>query len=362
MTERPDKVSIEVWGKTTVKPGEKKRIRLEVGESYTGLSVRLPLLVWRGKEPGPVVFISSAVHGDEINGTGTIRELINHPGFSLKRGALILLPVVNIIGFERHSRYMPDRRDLNRSFPGSETGSITSRLANLVCTEIISRCDYGIDLHTAAVRRTNFPNVRADMRDPGCRKLAMAFGCEIIVDQQGPDGSFRKCATKAGCPTIILEAGEVWKVEPTYLETALRGISNCLSVLGMINLPPVPCPDPKVISTTQWVRAGAGGFLQFYVSPGEFVAKDQLLASNAGLLGLEQESIYAPYAGIVIGMSTMPAVSPGDPVMHIAKVSATEVKQLEQALDKQDSRSLEYRLREDLATNLHVAEVPEDGD
>lgn len=357
-----EKVSIEVWGKTIVKPGEKKPIRLEVGESYTGLSVRLPLLVWRSKEPGPVVFISSAVHGDEINGTGTIRELINHPGFVLKRGALILLPVVNIIGFERHSRYMPDRRDLNRSFPGTVTGSITSRLANLVYTEIISRCDYGIDLHTAAVRRTNFPNVRANMADPGCRRLAMAFGCEIIVDQQGPEGSFRKCATKAGCPTIILEAGEVWKVEPTYLETALRGITNCLAELGMIDLKPAHVPEPKVITTTQWVRAGAGGFLQFYVSPGEFVAENQLLAANAGLLGLEQESIYAPYSGIVIGMSTMPAVSPGDPVVHIAKVSQSEVRQLEKALDKQDSQSLGNRLREDLATSMHVAELPEDAE
>ncbi|WFB37416.1 succinylglutamate desuccinylase/aspartoacylase family protein [Kiritimatiellota bacterium B12222] len=360
MSEPSEKPSVAVWGKTHIKPGEKKRIRLEVGESYTGLSVRLPLLVWRGAEPGPAVFISSAVHGDEINGTGTIRELINHPGFKLKKGTLILLPVVNIIGFERHSRYMPDRRDLNRSFPGSETGSLTSRLANLVYTEIISRCDYGIDLHTAAVRRTNFPNVRADMDNPGCRKLAMAFGCEIIVDQSGPDGSFRKCATKAGCPTIILEAGEVWKVEPTYLETALRGITNCLSMLGMTNKAPEPCPEPKVITTTQWVRAGAGGFLQFHVSPGEFVTKGQLLATNAGLLGLEQESMYAPYSGVIIGMSTMPAVSPGDPVLHIAKLQPKEMQKLEKALDDGESDSLENRLREDLATNLHVADIPEE--
>lgn len=360
MSAQPPKLPVDKWGKTLVAPGEKKRIRLEVGESYTGLSVKLPLLVWRGEEPGPVVFISSAIHGDEINGTGTIRELINHPGFTLKKGALILLPVVNIIGFERHSRYMPDRRDLNRSFPGSLKGSITSRLAHLVYTEIINRCDYGIDLHTAAVRRTNFPNVRADMSDPGCQKLAMAFGCEIIVDQDGPEGSFRKCATQSGCPTIILEAGEVWKVESTYLETALRGITNCLSMLGMTDQQPETGPEPTVIQTTQWVRASSGGFLQFHVSPGEFVTKDQLLASNAGLLGLEQEGIYSPYNGIIIGMSTMPAVSPGDPVVHIAKVPRKELRVLEKALGDQEHTSLENRLREDLATNLHVAEIPED--
>ncbi|MEX2608259.1 MAG: succinylglutamate desuccinylase/aspartoacylase family protein [Kiritimatiellia bacterium] len=355
-----EKPSIEIWGETTVKAGSKKRIRLEVGESYTGLSVRLPLLVWRAKEPGPVVFISSAVHGDEINGTGTIRELINNPGFTLKKGALILLPVVNIIGFERHSRYMPDRRDLNRAFPGSITGSITSRLAHLLTTEIIARSDFGIDLHTAAVRRTNFPNVRANMNNPGCRDLANAFGCELIVDQEGPNGSFRKCATELACPTIILEAGEVWKVESLYLETALRGIRNCLAHLGMTDQAPIQCPVSWVVNSTQWVRAGAGGFLQFHVAPGEFVEANQLIATNAGLLGLETELIYSPHSGVVIGMSTMPAVSPGDPVVHIAKVPQKEITKLEEAHDRQHDQSLEVRLREDLATNVHIFDIPEE--
>lgn len=355
-----EKPPIGLWGDTPVKAGSKKRIRLEVGESYTGLSVRLPLLVWRAKEPGPVGFISSAVHGDEINGTGTIRELINNPGFTLTKGALILLPVVNIIGFERHSRYMPDRRDLNRAFPGSVTGSITSRLANLLTTEIIARCDFGIDLHTAAVRRTNFPNVRANMENPGCRDLAKAFGCELIVDQEGPDGSFRKCATELGCPTIILEAGEVWKVESLYLETALRGIRNCLAHLGMTDQAPIECPEPWVVNSTQWVRAGAGGFLQFHVAPGEFVEENQLIATNAGLLGLETELIYSPHSGVVIGMSTMPAVSPGDPVVHIAKVPQKDISKLEKAHDRQHEDSLEVRMREDLATNVHIVEVPEE--
>ena len=359
MSDATDTPSVAKWGDTEVPPGTRKRIRLEVGESYTGLSVRLPLLVWRAKDPGPTVFISSAVHGDEINGTGTIRELIGDPDFKLKKGALILLPVVNIMGFERHTRYMPDRRDLNRSFPGSVKGSLTSRLANLLTTEIIARSDYGIDLHTAAVRRTNFPNVRADMSVPGCRDLARAFGCEVIVDSDGPEGSFRKCATEHGCPTIILEAGEVWKVERLYLETALRGIHNCLAHLGMIDHTPPPGPDPWVVNLTQWVRAGAGGFLQYHVSPGEFVEKDQLIATNAGLLGKEQEQILAPHSGWVIGMSTMPAVSPGDPVAHIAVIPRKDVRKLEKDHDGRDSQSLESRLRENL-TSMHVVEVDEE--
>jgi predicted deacylase len=347
-----------VWGGQQIQPGTRKRIRLEVGESYTGLTVRLPVLIWKSKQEGPTVFISSAVHGDEINGTGTIRELIHRPPFELKAGTLVLLPVVNIMGFERHSRYMPDRRDLNRSFPGSETGSLTARLAHLLQEEVLKKCDYGIDLHTAAVRRTNYPNVRADMANEGCARLARAFGCSIIVNQAGPEGSLRNCATENGCPTIILEAGEVWKVEPMYLETALRGISNCLADLGMIEQTADPAPEPRVVSTTSWVRADAGGFLQFHVSPGDVVEKSQILATNYGLLGREQESVFAPFSGVVIGMSTMPAVAPGDPILHLAKLPRNDVRQLEKEAERGDAHDQE--LRENLATNVHVVDAPEE--
>lgn len=357
-----EKPSIEVWGNTIVPPGTRRRIRLEVGESYTGLSVRIPLLVWRAKEPGPAVFISSAVHGDEINGTGTIRELVNHSEFQLKRGTLVLVPVVNVVGFERHSRYMPDRRDLNRSFPGAESGSITGRLARLFVDEVVRRCDYGIDLHTAAVRRTNFPNVRADMKHSGCRALAKAFGAEIIVDNQGPEGSLRRCATEMGCPTIILEAGEVWKVERMYLETALRGIRNCLVSLGMVDGAVERAHEGSVVHMTRWVRAGAGGFLQFHVAPGEVVKEGQLIATNTGLLGKEQEQIYTQHSGVVIGMSTMPAVSPGDPVVLVAVLPQGDMKQAVQEWANLDSESLESRQRDDLATSVHIVEAESEND
>jgi len=140
------------------------------------------------------------------------------------------------MGFERHSRYTPDRRDLNRTFPGSSKASLTGRLAHLIQEEVVGRCDHLIDLHTAAVRRTNFPNVRADMEDPGCVRLAECFGSEIIVDSEGPDGSLRREACKAGYPTIILEAGEVWKVEPSVQEMIIRGITRVVSELGMIDV------------------------------------------------------------------------------------------------------------------------------
>ncbi|HWL11227.1 MAG TPA: succinylglutamate desuccinylase/aspartoacylase family protein, partial [Planctomicrobium sp.] len=228
------KRNVSQWGDTTIHLGERKNVFLEVSASYSGHPVRIPVHVRRGQREGPVVFITAAVHGDEINGTGAIRQLILDPHLNLVSGSLILVPVVNVLGFEQHSRYLPDRRDLNRSFPGSAKGSLASRMARLILDEIIDRSDYGIDLHTGAVRRTNFPNVRANLNIPEMRRLTNAFGCEVTVNEVGPAGCLRRAACDAGCPTFILEAGEVWKVESLVIEYAVLGIRNMLMKLGMI--------------------------------------------------------------------------------------------------------------------------------
>ncbi|NNE90975.1 MAG: succinylglutamate desuccinylase/aspartoacylase family protein [Verrucomicrobiales bacterium] len=357
-----EKRPVDVWGKTRIKPGKRKRIRLNAGESFTGINVSMPLMVWRGEEDGPVLGITGAVHGDEINGTGAIRRLLqDSPAFKLKRGALILVPVVNITGFERYSRYTVDRRDLNRMFPGSAKGSLTSRLAHLVQEEVVGRCDYLLDLHTAAVRRTNFPNLRADMENPGCERLARSFGAEIIVDNEGPDGSLRREACKAGCPTIILEAGEVCKVEPSVQEMILRGISHVMEELNMIDVEnesrgETP-PHQMVVSRSRWIRAEMGGFLQFHIAPGDTVEKGQPLATNTGLLGKKLETILSPTHGIVLGMTTMPAVAPGDPVVHVAlPQTRKQLRSLEKSVDRMEDDTLETQVRDHLSTNITVEE------
>ena len=166
--------TFELAGKR-VALGKARDIEVPVGESATGRDIVVPTRVWRGKEPGPIVAITAAVHGDEINGVGVVRQLLIEPPFELLRGTLILVPVINILGFERQSRYMPDRRDLNRSFPGSASGSLTARFAHAVFDQIVKRADWLIDLHAAAARRTNFPNVRADLDHPQCAELAAHF-------------------------------------------------------------------------------------------------------------------------------------------------------------------------------------------
>ncbi|NWK54169.1 succinylglutamate desuccinylase/aspartoacylase family protein [Verrucomicrobiaceae bacterium N1E253] len=349
------------WLRKKIKPGEKKRLLLKAGEGFTGVGVHLPLMVWRGLEDGPVLGITAAVHGDEINGTGAIRKLIQEPPFELKRGALILVPVVNITGFERHSRYTPDRRDLNRTFPGNEKGSLTARLAHLIMEEVVGRCDYIIDLHTAAVRRTNFPNVRADMDDPDCARLAESFGAEVIVNSSGPAGSLRREACRARCPTIILEAGEALKVEPSVQDMTQRGLTHIMAELDMIDvaddLRPDTAPHQMIVQGSSWVRAGSGGFLKFHVAPGDTVQKDQPLATSTGLLGKEHETIVCPHHGIVLGMTTMPAVSPGDPILHIALPDTRkQFHSLEKSVDRIEEDTLENQVRDHLATSITVVE------
>lgn len=344
-----------VIGSHSISPGEVRETSLAITQGYTGAAVTLPLTVCRAQKPGPAVLVIAAVHGDELNGTGIVRELILRPPFELISGSLVLAPVINVLGFERHMRYLPDRRDLNRCFPGSANGSLASRFAHTVFREIITRCDYCIDLHTAAVRRTNFPNVRVDLADSGAERIATAFGCEIIVNNRGPKGALRRAACRAGCPTITFEAGEVWKIEPAVVEWGVRGVRNVLIKLGMVKGEPVHPPYQVRVDKTRWLRAEEGGILQFHVGPGEVVTRGQPVATNADLLGRSQTVLRAPLDGIVLGMSTLPAVTPGDPVCHIA-VPRYDIKLISRVLQRQTEESLHERTRDDLASSLTVTD------
>jgi len=356
------KATIDHWQGQQIPIGQNTDVKLAVSESYTGISLKIPIRIIRSKTEGPTVFITAALHGDELNGTGAIRQLLCDETLSLKRGNLILVPILNLLAFDRHSRYLPDRRDLNRCFPGSESGSLASRIASQIFSEIIHRSDYGIDLHTASVRRTNYPNVRANLRNSEAKRLAFSFGTEVILDGPGPIGSLRREACNVGCPTIVLEGGEVWKVEPRIVETAVRGIKNVLVKLDMID-GEIDRPERQVVITrSQWIRADRGGFLQFHVHPGQIVETNQPLATNTDLLGREQSVLLAPYGGVVIGMTTLPAISPGEPVCHIGKFPKTTVGEelLESRSDSDNS--LEGRLVEDLSSNVMVTEREPEAD
>ena len=359
MADSPKRKSIDSWRGIEIPRGQRSNVFLPVSESYSGISLRIPIQIQRGKEDGPVVFITAALHGDELNGTGAIRELICDEALELKRGALILIPILNLLAFDRHSRYLPDRRDLNRFFPGSSSGSLTGRIARQIFNEIVARATMGIDLHTAAVRRTNYPNVRADMTHPTTRQLAIDFGTEVILDSAGPEGSLRREATRAGVPTIVMEGGEVWKVEPAIVATAVRGIKNILCSLDMID-GEIDRPETQVvIESTKWVRADRGGFLQFHVRPGQVVDKDQPLATNNSLLGHEKSLMVAPFSGVILGMTTLPAVSPGEPVCHVGRLEA-DSHAYELRENRAEAKSLERKTVKDLASNVLVVKRESD--
>ncbi len=345
-----------VWGQVAVEPGEGRHVSFNAGQMYSGAELHVQAHVWRGERDGPAVFITAAVHGDELNGTGAIRHLLIDEPFRLVAGTLVLVPVVNLPGFERHSRYLPDRRDLNRCFPGSADGSLASRLAHAVFQAIVLRCDMGIDLHTAASRRTNFPNVRADMGDERVAELARSFGGEVIVPGSGPRGSLRRAACRAGCPTIILEAGETWRVQPAVVDAAVTGIRNVLVSLGMVEGDPEPPPVALVAQSMRWIRAEAGGFLRFHVAPGDVVPAGAPLATSSDLVGRPQHTLHAPRGGMVLGMTTLPSVAPGDPVCHLAFLDDAEIDAIRETLAALPEESVHRRVRDELGAGMVVEE------
>ncbi len=302
---------------TEIEPGTTNDLRLEVSERYTGVPVQIPLRVIRARELGPAVFVSAAVHGDELNGTGIVRDLMNEQ-LELTRGSVVLAPIINVLGFEAHARYLPDRRDLNRSFPGSPRGSMASRIAATLMREIITNCDYGIDLHTAATGRTNFPHIRANLAIEGIEPLARAFGCEVIVNQRGNAATLRSVACRSGCLTILLEGGESLKIEPWVVRIGVRGVHNVLRHLGMLEGPLEPPAYQTVATKTLWVRSPSGGLLRFHVGPGAILARGAAVATVENLATGSAHTVKSPIEGIIIGMPTMPAVKPGDPICHIA--------------------------------------------
>lgn len=314
-----------IIGDHTVEAGSRASISLELpGQSrYTPLA--MPVHIIHGRQDGPTVFVSAAIHGDEINGIEIIRQLLTQSALKRLKGTLICVPVVNVYGFLNHTRYMPDRRDLNRSFPGSEHGSLAARVAYAFRTEIIDRANFGIDLHTGANHRTNFPHIRANMSDPKTAELARAFNTAVLVDASLRDGSLRGYAVEKNIPVLLYEAGEALRFDKLSVRAGVRGVLNVLFNLGMIKRKVSRRPHVTVeAATSHWIRAENTGLLRPIVELGKRVEKGEKLAVVADLLGDDEETIYAKKEGIVIGCTNLPIVNEGDALFHIAEFENTE--------------------------------------
>lgn len=302
-------------------PGERKRIQLEVASLFDYTKLTIPVEIIRGKENGPTLFISAAVHGDEINGVEVIKRVLKRPILKKIKGTLIIVPVVNVFGFNNKSRYLPDRRDLNRCFPGNKKGSMGAMLAHIFMKEIVSKCTHGIDLHTGAIHRTNMPQIRACLDDAETQELANCFGTPVVINSHLRDGSLREAARNKKVRVLLFEGGEALRFEETVIKAGVKG---CLAVMEKIGMTPKskkPLIKPKKVYTAQnsyWVRASHSGSFHLVKKLGDQVKPGDTLAIISDTFGEEPYEVIAKEEGIIIGLSCIPLVNKGDAMVHIA--------------------------------------------
>ena len=315
--------AIHVCGQD-IAAGTKATIDVPVAALYTHSSLPMPVQVVHGRRKGPVLFVTAAVHGDEICGVEVLRRLMQRKSLLKLNGTLIAVPVVNVHGFIDHSRYLPDRRDLNRSFPGSASGSLASRFAHVIATEIIAKADYGIDLHTGAVHRANLPQIRANLDDERTFALARQFGAPVILDSEERDGSLREHASKLGVTTLLYEAGEALRFDEVSIRGGMRGIVNVMRTIGM--LPPLKNPpkpiSPIVAGSSRWVRAPMSGIVHQNARLGDTIERGQRIVTISDPFGESELALTAPSSGVVIGRTNLPLAHEGDALVHIATIDS----------------------------------------
>lgn len=322
----PARESFTING-SQIAPGDRQTIDLPVSVLSNHTPMTMPVHVIHGKKPGPVIFISAAVHGDEIIGVEIIRRLLGTLDVAKVRGTVLAVPVVNAFGFINHSRYLPDRRDLNRSFPGSPGGSLASRLAHLFLTEIVARCDHGIDLHSAAIHRTNLPQIRVSPKDPDTMLLAQVFGAPVILTSMARDGSLRSAAKEQDCDVLLYEAGEGLRFDEMAVRAGVAGILRVLRHLDMVSAKGIAKPKAASLlcSSSRWLRAPAGGLLRTFKAEGDVVEQGDVLAAVSDPFGEQESELVAPSDGIIVGRAVLPIVNEGDAIFHLASVKSNEV-------------------------------------
>ena len=307
-----------------VSGGRRLKIELPIARLMSGTLVSLPIIIWHGKAKGPTMWVSAGIHGDEIEGVEIIRRVANRISAQRMKGTLIAIPVVNVHGFNTGDRYLPDRRDLNRAFPGSTRGSLASRVAHLVMDQIVSRCDYGVDLHTGSDHRTNLPQIRANLDDVETLRLAKVFGAPLALHSRIRDGSLRQAATEQGAKVLLYEGGEASRFDERSLKAGVGGVLRILAGTGFID-PVAPDADPTLIArSSKWMRSGRSGIIQRDVQLGDMVVEGQVVARIHDTFGKKLGDVKSRASGLVIGHTQHPLVNRGDAIVHVAVVAPPE--------------------------------------
>lgn len=349
-----------------VAAGSLATLHLDIPQLYTDTTLRMPVKVVHGRRPGPVLLLTAAVHGDEINGVEIIRRVLASRSVARLRGTLIAVPVVNVYGFINKTRYLPDRRDLNRSCPGSEKGSLTARLAHRVVSALISRASHLIDLHTAAIHRLNLPQVRVCLDDPASHALALAFQAPVIVDAELRDGSLREAARELGVASIVYEGGEALRFNELAIRAGVRGVLSTMRHLGMLRATrEAGRGRPFIAQSTRWVRAPVSGVLRTFTDQRVAVVdRGQLLATISDPFGIHETPVTSTVSGVVIGRTTLPLVNEGDALYHIARTSRTDAVET-QLMQHREELSADHELGDSGANVPEPRSAPDqfaDGD
>ena len=301
----------------TVAPGSTRRLSWSSSDLFEGLSTTTPVLVVNGARPGPTLCLTAAVHGDELNGIEMVRRVVHELDASELAGTVIGVPVVNLHGFRRGSRYLPDRRDLNRYFPGNPNGSSASRIAHAFFTEVVVHCNALVDLHTGSFHRTNMPQLRADLGDPRVVELTGGFGNLVVVHSRAAVGTLRRAAADIGIPAVTMEAGEPMRLQPEEVDHGVQGIRGLLNSMSMVQNRRLFGQRPAIYYSSRWVRADHGGMLLASVQPGDTVRSGQVLGTITDPVTNRVVRIVAPSDGRVIGMALNQVVMPGFAAFHL---------------------------------------------
>ena len=307
-------------GGVRIRAGTARALELPITRLVTGADVTLPVRVVHGREDGPTIWLDAAIHGDEVVGVEVIRQVMASLDPKTFCGTLVAVPIVNVLGFMNGDRYLPDRRDLNRSFPGSARGSLASRIAHLFMREVVAKCEVGIDLHTGSDRRSNLPQIRADLDDPRTRALAESFAAPVMLHAKIRDGSLRQAAREMGAAVLLYEAGEPLRFDGYAVDAGVVGVRRVLAALGMTEAPdPALVVEPSLeCRSSGWVRARRTGILHLDVALGQKVSEGERLGTLFDSFGKTLRAVYASRDGIVIGRTEAPVVNSGDAVVHIA--------------------------------------------
>jgi len=320
--ERPEAVISLPWGTakilgTAVAPGERRRLFLRASESFVGDSVEIPVLAVRGERAGPVFCMTAGVHGDELNGIEIVRQFFEDVSPGQLSGMLLGVPVANLHGFRRGSRYLPDRRDMNRFFPGHPAGSSASRISFALFDGVVRHCDALVDFHTGSFHRTNLPQLRANLKNPAVLELAEAFGIGVVVHTEGMIGTLRRASTDAGIPAITYEAGEPKRFQAREIGRGVEGMRNMLRSMGVLDGDARAPRQQHVYFESRWVRVNDGGIFITHRELGERIGVGDVLGTVTDPVSNERSRLLSPFSGRILGMAVSQVVIPGFAAFHI---------------------------------------------